>query len=235
MNTAVCRYEQAYLQQALGETLHPGGLALTQRALDACALAPGARLLDVGCGSGVTVQFLRERGYSASGVDLSALLLQAGRQRLSTLPIFQADAAALPLAAGELAALIAECSLSVFAQTDRILDEFYRLLRPDGILILTDLYVRNPAGLAALRAALPDSCLAGAFVHEELLGLLADRGFDLLLWEDHSEVIKSLAQPSQSALLNGAPASEMDALDVALTIARAKPGYFLGILRKRSS
>lgn len=233
MNTTVCLYEQAYRQQAPGETLHPGGLALTQRALDVCELAPGARLLDVGCGSGVTVQYLRERGYSASGVDLSARLLQAGRQRAATLPLFQADAAALPLASGEVAALIAECSLSLFANTDRILDEFYRLLQPNGTLILTDLYVRDPAGLAALRSILPDSCLARAFIREELLDLLAERGFDLLTWEDHSEDIKTFARQSVSAMLQGTPANGVDALDVALAIARTKPGYFLGVLQKR--
>lgn len=235
VNGAVCVYEQAYHQQAPGETLRPGGLALTRHALDACELPPGARLLDVGCGSGVTVQYLRERGYSASGVDLSALLLQAGRQRAATLPLFQADAAALPLASGDLAALIAECSLSVFAETARILEEFHRLLRPDGILILSDLYVRDPAGLASLRSILPDSCLARAFIRKELLDLLAERGFDLLTWEDHSEIIKAFAGQSVSTMLQGTPANGMDALDVALAIARVKPGYFLGILRKRSS
>ncbi len=229
----VCLYEQAFRRQAPGETLRPGGLALTQHALTLCALPASARLLDAGCGAGSTVQYLREQGYSAWGMDLSPILLRAGRRRVPTLPVFQANAEALPLPAGQFDIILAECSLSVFAQPDRALAEFHRLLRAGGFLILTDLYVRNPSALAALQACLPSSCLARSFTREALFAQLDGSGFNLDAWEDHSEVLHSLAQPALSTLLQGAPTPGMDALDVALMIARVKPGYFLCLSRRR--
>ena len=49
-------WEQDDFQRAAGETWRPGGLALTRRALElgarCCGFAPGARLLDMGCGAG---------------------------------------------------------------------------------------------------------------------------------------------------------------------------------------
>ncbi len=44
-----CRvYEQASLREALGDTLRPGGFALTERALAVCALPAGARVCLLG-------------------------------------------------------------------------------------------------------------------------------------------------------------------------------------------
>ncbi len=63
------------------------------------------------------------------------------------------------MAAGQASAVLAECSLSVFAEPDLVLAEFYRLLSPRGYLILSDLYARNPANLAALQALPVDSCI----------------------------------------------------------------------------
>ncbi|MEN6410309.1 MAG: DVU_1556 family methyltransferase [Anaerolineaceae bacterium] len=228
----VCIYEQAFSQKALGETLRPGGLALTQRALECCVFPSGARMLDVGCGAGTTVQHLRDQGFSAYGADRSSALLQAGRQCIATLPVIRADAASLPLPAGEMDAVLAECSLSAFAQADTALKEFHRLLRSDGVLILTDLYVRNPSELPALQSLLPFSCLAQSFIQKDLLSHLTDIGFDLVRWEDHSEVIRSLSAQTTATLMMGACDHKIDPMDAWLTIARVKPGYFLCIAQK---
>lgn len=230
--TAACVYEQAFTQQVLGESLHPGGLALTRHALALCDLPATARVLDMGCGAGLTVQYLRELGYTAWGMDISSLLVHAGSQRAPTLPLFQADADCLPLPAQALDVVVAECSLSVFENAGRILEECRRLLRTDGILILSDLYARNPTALPTLRSLLPASCLARSFIKDDLLALLAECGFSCQTWEDHSEAVKSLASQALSTTLLGAPAHGSDPLDLALAVARAKPGYFLCVSQK---
>lgn len=49
--------------------------------LERCGLAPGARLLDVGCGPGRHVIELARRGYGVVGIDPSGAMLAAARQR----------------------------------------------------------------------------------------------------------------------------------------------------------
>jgi SAM-dependent methyltransferase len=202
-------------------------LALTERALEVCGLPMGARVLDVGCGAGATVQYLQHWGYRAGGVDLSALLLGEGRRKSSNLLFFQADGAYLPLADGRIDAVLAECSLSVLADTGAALAEFYRLLRRGGYLVVSDVYARNPVGLAALRALPAAFCVSGAVSQAELVAQLTQLGFELVLWEDHSQVLRQLAGPLLPVKFSG-----LEALDAQLALAQAKPGYFLLIARK---
>lgn len=232
-------YEQAAVRQALGETIRPGGLALTERALAFCSLPAGARMLDVGCGMGTTGQYLRDNGYRAGGVDLSAVLLQAGRRKYPALTLLQAAGERLPLAAGRFAAILAECSLSVLADAGAALAEFNRLLETGGYLVISDIYARNPDGIPALRRLPLASCFSGATSQMEVQASVTGHGFKLALWEDHSEVLRHLA--GQLALAHGSLAEfwqrvtneGLNVLDVQLAISKAKPGYFLLIARKQ--
>ncbi len=74
---------RACLQRMTGGTLRPGGLTLTTRALELCRMPPEARVLDAGCGNGVTLRHLRERyGVRCCGLDLSMeMLAQRGTRR----------------------------------------------------------------------------------------------------------------------------------------------------------
>lgn len=47
---------------------------------------PPARMLDVGCGTGVLVEALRTRGYDARGVDVSSRLIDTGKARMAARP-----------------------------------------------------------------------------------------------------------------------------------------------------
>lgn len=234
MPTAVCRvYEQESIRAALGDTLRPGAFALTDRALAIAALPPGARVLDVGCGLGATVDYLRALGYRASGVDLSWLLLHTGRQRNAAAPLLQAPGEQLPLAAAHFDAVLAECSLSVMGDADAALAEFCRLLVPGGTLILSDIYARNPAGIARLRQLPLTSCLSGAMSQAEVTAKVIDHGFDVTLWEDHTGQLQRIASGALAGLWQCAPVAGLDALDMQLIIAKAKPGYFLLVARKK--
>lgn len=46
-------------------------------------LARGSRVLDVGCGAGVFVRVMRDRGYQIRGIDLSPRSVEVGREKLA--------------------------------------------------------------------------------------------------------------------------------------------------------
>lgn len=58
----------------------------------AADLHPGARVLDVGCGSGALLQRVAERGADAVGVDISEPMVAAARRRVPTARVALADA-----------------------------------------------------------------------------------------------------------------------------------------------
>ncbi len=218
-----------------GGVIRPGGLDLTERALAFCSLQSGARVLDVGCGAGATVKYLSCHGLSAAGVDASAQFFRSDLQRNSEPLLVQAMGERLPLSSGIMDAVLAECSLSVVGHADQALAEFFRVLKPGGKLVISDLYLRRAEGAFSLRRLPLTGCLAGARSQEELAAQLDARGFRILLWEDHSVALRQLAA---QLIMAGSAVEQFwcevscagvrpDPEELKRAISAAKPGYFL--------
>lgn len=237
MNTNVCRvYELPGVQQVTGATIRPGGLALTERALARAALPAGARVLDVGCGAAATLQHLQAHGFQATGVDLSAKLLRQGRERVPDVPLSQGNGEQLPFAAAQFEAVLAECCLSLMDDPVVALREWERVLRPRGTLILSDMLAGNRQAVAAARQLPISCCLSGAFSRGQIEAMLAETGFDLLLWEDQSEALKQLTVQiiwEYGSLANFWHCTTAEGQAVNRTMAALKPGYFLVLGKKR--
>lgn len=231
-------YEQAPLLEVAGATIRPGGLALTDRALEFCALPRGARVLDVGCGPAASIEHLRvKHQLNAVGLDPSERLLRLGRRREPSLPLIQSPGEHLPVASEQFDAVLTECSLSVMGNNDRALAEFWRVLRWGGYLILSDVYARNPAGIAALQQLPIDSCLCGMQSQSEISARMVEHGFEIKLWEDHTQALNVFA--AQLIWSNGSlqqfwcrATLRPDARDIQTAIAQSKPGYYLLIAQK---
>lgn len=238
----VCKlFESPAMRQVTGETIRPGGFYLTDRALDFCALPVGATVLDVGCGSGATVEYLREvYKLQAEGVDPSELLLAAARQRKPDLPLVHARGEALPVASGLMDGVLAECTLSVMSDLDRTLQEIYRVLKHDGRLAVNDVYARNPAGIQELRQLKIASCLRGAMTRQELAAKLEANGFKIVIWEDHTALLKQLTvkmiwtHGSMSEFWLKTSSCTIDPHQAQLAMAKARMGYFMLIAVKKT-
>ena len=114
------------------------GLRLTQdMARFAARLAPGARVLDVGCGPGRDTAWLAEQGFEALGVDLSYGMLQEGLDRGVPTPLIQADMARLPFRKGSFRGLWVCASLLHIpkAQAGDVLRELERIVHPGHIYV----------------------------------------------------------------------------------------------------
>lgn len=88
--------------------------------------------LEIGCGTGVHADLVRELGWTPLGLDLSGGMLRHARARL---PIAQADAARLPVRDSSVDAVV-----SVLVHTDMpayfaVLREVTRVLRPGGVFV----------------------------------------------------------------------------------------------------
>jgi arsenite methyltransferase len=232
-------YEQDAIRCVTGETIRPGGLALTERALDFLSPPAGARVLDVGCGAGASVDYLSDgHGLVALGLDPSELLTRSGCQRRPGLPLLQGQGEHLPVADGEIDVILAKCSLSVMTDTDLALAEFRRVLRNGGVIVVSDVYVRNPVLIPALRQLPLACCLRGAASDQEIASRLQAHGFRILLWEDHSDVLTQLAariimaHGSMAQFWRQIAGEHADASRIQNTVAQSKPGYFLLVARK---
>ena len=114
----------------------------TERLLEAAGVVPGARVLDLGTGTGDTA-ILAARRVGPSGrvlaTDISAAMLEAARETaaeagLTNLDFQLADAGALELEAGTFDAVIARFSLMFLPDLPTALAGIRQVLRPGGAL-----------------------------------------------------------------------------------------------------
>ena len=232
-------YEQISAMGWAGDGIRPGGLELTSRALACCGFSPSSRILDVGCGAGVTLdQLTRVHEFTAVGIDSSSALLDQGRTAYPCLQFVRASGENLPFADKWADGVLSECVLSIIRDTGRAVDEFRRVLKIGGRLILSDVYVRDRAGADQLSDMPVDCCLRGAVAREELVDKLTRRGFEIDLWEDHSDALTRFAVKlvlscgsMKGFWLRTGPES-MDPDTIQRAISRAKPGYFLLIAHR---
>lgn len=231
-------YENEEMIKVTGETIRPGGLFLTKRALKFSNFKKEAKILDVGCGSGATVEYLQQQGYfKAVGADPSTMLLARARQRAPQLTLFEATSYKLPFESSSTDGVFSECALSVMSRPKEALEEIRRVLKKEGLLIITDLYLRRPpdkggAGGRELK------CFAGALAESALKKMVTGCGFHVTLFEDHSRLLAELAARLIFAwgsldhfwtLLTGSAAAGKKA---GLLVKKCKPGYFLLIAQK---
>ena len=97
-------------------------------------LGAGSRVLDLACGAGRHLQRLRAAGLHATGIDLSAPLLRAGRGRPGVASVLvRADMRALPFASASFDGLVnffTSFGYFLTPQEDMtVLDEIRRVLR----------------------------------------------------------------------------------------------------------
>ena len=217
-----------------GPAIRPGGLLLTGRAMEFCRFPVLSRLLDVGCGEGATVEYLRNHyQLNACGLDISSRLLGEGKSREPALPLLRASAEHLPLADGSLDGVLCECVFSLLSEPEKALREFRRVLAQDGKLILSDIYLRGEGNENAFREKAVDECLKGARHACSTEKMLRGAGFEILLWEDHTPLLKELA--ARLVLANGSADALWGCSGKGFsTMAPLRPGYYLLVARKVS-
>ncbi len=129
MSGSACEVYERLAQTELAiQGLRPGGLTLTERAVDLCNFSPNSTILDVGCGSAATLNHLAfVHNLSAIGLDSSSRLLNQARLANQALLLVRGGGQRLPFPDESADGIFAECSLSVMDDPGRALDEFRRV------------------------------------------------------------------------------------------------------------
>src|SRR5580693_2079167 len=108
---------------------------LFEAVLHAAGAGPGARLLDVGCGSGLTLVLAAERGAVPSGVDISPGLLAIAGDRLPHADLREADMESLPFGDAAFDAVTGINAFQFAGDPRRALREATRVTRPGGRVV----------------------------------------------------------------------------------------------------
>ena len=118
-------------------------LAVLSGALPSLPIGP---VRDLACGDGYLLSLMRSLQRRLIGVDLSRGELAAARVRLGpNMELVRARAVELPLATSSVAAITCHMALQLMDDTDSIIRELARVLRPGGELVV--LLPQTPAPL----------------------------------------------------------------------------------------
>jgi SAM-dependent methyltransferase len=109
--------------------VEPLSAPLFEAVIDAIDARAGARLLDVGCGSGLALRIARDRGAEVSGLDASAALLDVARRRVPEGDIRQGELEELPFANNTFDAATAFNSVQYAANPKAALRELARVAK----------------------------------------------------------------------------------------------------------
>jgi arsenite methyltransferase len=190
-------YGQDAVALLLGESYHPGGLALTRRLARALGLRPGQHVVDVAAGAGATARLLAaEFGVTVDGVDLGQSTVKRARSAAgaaglpATVRFFLGDAERLPLPSGIADAVVCECAFCTFPGKAAAAAELARVLRPGGRAGITDVTVAGgglPGELTTLTAWV--ACIADARPVRGYTDILAAAGLRTVRVERHDDAL----------------------------------------------
>jgi SAM-dependent methyltransferase len=141
-------------------------------------LAPGSRVLDAGCGTGIpTARQLAGAGHKVTGVDISEEMLRLARQDVPDAEFHHLDIADMDL--GDFAAVVAFFSLLMLprAEIPDVLTKIHHILEPGGYFLLS-----------MVEADLDDTPIhflgspvrVTGYIRDELEKIVTSAGFELL-------------------------------------------------------
>lgn len=107
-------------------------------------LPRGARVADLGCGSGAFTDLLRRAGFSSVGLDISPKLITLGRSKYPGLELIEGDAEHLPFESESLDGVLLSGLVHHFPDPRRVAAEVHRVLKPGGRFVAFDPNRMNP-------------------------------------------------------------------------------------------
>lgn len=131
--------------------------------LESVLPADGEAVLDIGCGTGSLSVVLAQFGHTVTGIDLSPEMIEVARAKAEAagcdIAFEVADAAFPPFAARQFDVVLCRHILFMLPETNRVLERWAALLKPNGRLIMIEGFWHTNVGLHPQQIidALPDA------------------------------------------------------------------------------
>lgn len=192
-------YESNRFNQALEETLHPGGLELTAQLAGIAAISSQSNVLDIASGRGTSACFLaNEYQCHVTGVDLSPVSASLSRHKatlqnvISLTDFIAADGEHLPFEDASFDVIVSECSFSLLLNKKAGAHEIARVLKPGGKFAFTDVFLTHSLSKELKTDLTFSCCFSGAETIAGYGSLLAESGFSQTHFDDHSKALKKV-------------------------------------------
>jgi len=118
------------------------------RLIDSCVrllgLKRGARVTDLGCGSGVFSDLLQRAGFACVGLDISPKLIAIGRRKYPDVEFLEGDVEHLPFPDASFDGVVLSGLVHHFPDPTQCAAEVFRVLRPGGRFVAFDPNRKNP-------------------------------------------------------------------------------------------
>ncbi len=166
-------------------------------------LEPGETVVDLGSGAGMDA-FLAARQVgptgSVIGVDMTDAMLEKARENarktgLDDIVEFRkGNIESLPIEDESVDAIISNCVINLSPEKDRVYAEAFRVLRPGGRIMVSDVVLERPlpdAVLQSIDAYL--GCVGGASLRAEYLETIAKAGFREVRVEREASFVNAIS------------------------------------------
>lgn len=160
-----------------GPILHPGRVLAVER----MGIAPGDRVLEVGCGTGISAA-LYPHTCQVTAIDFSASMLKKARGRVSRkglqhVRLMEMDAAALTFADASFDIVYAPYLVNCVSDPLQVVREMRRVCKPGGKIVILNHFRSTNFLLSRLdRALSPLTVYVGFKMDLDLPGFLAQTG-----------------------------------------------------------
>jgi ubiquinone/menaquinone biosynthesis C-methylase UbiE len=135
-------WEEIYNAQSVQGVIHQQRMAVVLKWIDGLALPRGSRILEVGCGAGLTMIELAHRGYVVDGIDSSEAMIDLALRNAieadvgDRVKVFRGDANSLPFADDMFTLVLAMGVIPWLESPSTAVREMARVVKPGGYVIL---------------------------------------------------------------------------------------------------
>lgn len=182
-------YSPWYLPHVVGSSQRRLGIELGRRLALRLGYTAGVPLLDVGCGrGGPSVALTQEFGYEVTGIDLVAPNVVRARSDAAEAGVEVAflvgDAQHLPIATDSVRACVVADAAQYVGDKRGLLSELARVLKPGGVVAISDLLRTGEADPAAIERFTDAWDMAPLATLTEYREAMPDAGFSATRYED---------------------------------------------------